>query len=155
MPASLPLVLAFGPSLDEIKRFGLDVYDRIQRDPLAAGYWGLVWGCGFVITFLLVRMFFTRWGDRDITKKTLGVSLLVHLLVGMVSNSVVFGPGSARESDSGGDFRIQHVVVKAEDPDRDAGYSDNDPASGQSQDLPGNSPAWEHAPKLPSRPVAR
>ena len=98
MPAHLPLVLAFGPSLDEIERFVLGSYDRMQRDPLETGYWGLVWACGFCITFLLVRMLFTRWGDRDITKKTLGVSLLVHLLIGMVSNTVIFGPGSDRKS---------------------------------------------------------
>ena len=86
-------MLAFGPSLDEIERFLLGVYDRMQRDWMATGYWGLVWACGFFITFLLVRMLFTRWGDRDITKKTLGVSLLIHMLVGMVSNTEIFGPG--------------------------------------------------------------
>src|SRR5260370_20661401 len=138
MPASLPLVLAFGPSLDEIKRFGLDVYDRIQRDPLAAGYWGLVWGCGFVITFLLVRMFFTRWGDRDITKKTLGVSLLVHLLLGMVSNSVVFGPGFSQDPDSGGALTIHHVVMQGGDPGHEADSADNDAAFDRSQKLPVN-----------------
>src|SRR5258708_35093308 len=109
MSPQLSLVLAFGPSLDEIKRFLLGVYDRMQRDWMATGYWGLVWACGFVITFLLVRMLFTRWGDRDITKKTLWVSLLVHTLVGMVSNTVVFGPGFSHDPDAGGALTIHHI----------------------------------------------
>ena len=147
--------MAFAPSLDEFKRFALDGYDRIKQDPLAAAYWALVWACGFCITFLLVRMFFTRWGDRDITKKTLGVSLLVHLLVGMVSNSVVFGPGLSRDSEPGGALTIAHVIVDGGDPGRDGDASDNDRRFDQSQNLPGSSPAWEQAPKLAARPVER
>src|SRR5436190_1487598 len=155
MPARFPLLMAFAPSLDEFKRFALDGYDRIKQDPLAAAYWALVWACGFCITFLLVRMFFTRWGDRDITKKTLGVSLLVHLLVGMVSNSVVFGPGLSRDSEPGGALTIAHVIVDGGDPGRDGDASDNDRRFDQSQNLPGSSPAWEQAPKLAARPVER
>ena len=155
MPAHFPSVLAYGPSLDEVQRFLLSVYDRIQQDPFAAGYWALVWSCGFVITFLLVRMFFTRWGDRDITKKTLGVSLLVHFLVGMVSNSVVFGPGFSHDPDSGGALTIHNVVMEGGDPGHDADSADNDAASDRSQKLPGKSPAWEQAPKLAARPAAR
>ena len=155
MPARLPLLLAYGPSLDEFKRFMRDVYVYVQEDPWAAGYWGLVWACGFIITFLLVRMFFTRWGDRDITKKTLGVSLLVHLLVGMVSNSVVFGPGSSHDPDSGGALTIQQVAVEGADHGNDGDSTESDRAFDQSRTLPGNSPVWQQAPKLAARPAAR
>src|SRR5579863_4392923 len=155
MPAPLPVLLAHGPSLDEIKRFLLAVYDQAKDDPWAAGYWGLVWACGFVITFLLVRMFFTRWGDRDITKKTLGVSLLVHFLVGMVSNSVVFGPGTSHDPDSGGALTIRDVVVEGGDPGRDGDSTGNDKQTVLSSHLPGSSPAWEQAPKLAARSIER
>jgi hypothetical protein len=34
-------------------------------------------------------MVFTRWGDRNITRKTLGLSVAVHALIGMVSTHVI------------------------------------------------------------------
>ena len=79
----------------------------------------------------------------------------MHLLVGMVSNTVVFGPGSSHNSDSGGALTIHHVVIEGGDPGHDADASDNDKKIDQSQKLPGNSPAWEQAPKLASRAPER
>ena len=64
-------------------------WQQAVADPLGALFWTLVWGCAFVATFLFIRMLFTGWGDRNVTEKTLALSLLVHLLVAMLSTTVM------------------------------------------------------------------
>src|SRR5262245_62877564 len=98
-------------SFDWWKLHLLDIYDRMQRDWWATAYWGGVWACGFVATFLLLRMLFTHWGDRDVMKKTLGLSLLVHVLVGMLSTTVIFGPGMSSSGEPEMLVAIRRVVA--------------------------------------------
>src|SRR5579862_5547012 len=91
----------------------LDWYAIFHADPWGSLYWGLVWVCAFVITFLLLRMLFTRWGESNVTQKTLGVSVLVHVMIGMVSNSVIFLPsGGVRSHDQPG-VPIRRVVFES------------------------------------------
>ncbi|MBI3863318.1 MAG: hypothetical protein HY290_15615 [Planctomycetia bacterium] len=150
MAAIVPqLKSCFGPlaaSFDGVRRFALDLYEHMQNDWTATAYWAGVWACGFVVTFLLVRMLFTRWGDRNITQKTLGVSLLVHFLAGLISSSVVFESGSAgAQPDEVPGVPIQRVVVEGPSAPGDAAAgSDEDPFDRRSN-RPGNSPAWEQA----------
>src|SRR6266852_4853792 len=98
-PLATPLVLAV--SLDGLKPLARDIFVRMQREPWVMVWWGGVWVCGFIVTFLLLRVLFTRWGDRDVMKKTLALSLLVHTLGGMLSTEFIFSPGRLSEAESG------------------------------------------------------
>jgi len=75
-------------------------WQQAQADPVGTLFWTLIWGCAFVATFLLIRMLFTGWGDRNVTEKTLALSLLVHLLVAMLSTTVMLArqPAAATET---------------------------------------------------------
>src|SRR5579872_6955169 len=103
----------FDSVLDRTRQFAVDTYDRMQSDWTATAYWAGIWVCGFVVTFLLIRMMFTHWGDRDVTKKTIWLSLLVHTLVGMLSTTVIF-PNVRGEPGLGGTAPIRHVIIQKE-----------------------------------------
>src|SRR5260221_6142444 len=151
--SSLPLpVLAL--SLDGAKSFALDLYDHMQRDWWATAYWSGVWVCGFIATFLLIRMLFTHWGDRDVMKKTLGLSLIVHMLVGMLSTTVMFGPGSSGSDEPEDVIAIRRVVVNPP-PEESTAPAGEEHAAASERRLPGKSPAWEQSPKFDSRQAAR
>src|SRR5579871_5761139 len=154
MPALAPTLALIDVSIDGAKELALDLFDRMQRDWWATAYWGFVWACGFVITFLFLRMLFTRWGDRDVTKKTLGLSLLVHALVGMLSTTVIFGTSVGPE---GGPDRVMIGRVVADGGTADlrsqTSLSEN-PSSGR-QTNNGKSPAWDQGPKFDSQRPAR
>ena len=156
MAVALPTLNNIVVSLDGAKSAAVDLYDHVRADVWGSLYWGVIWGCTFVITFLLVRMLFTRWGDRNITMKTLGVSLLVHLLVGMISNTVVFGPGAAccRKKSRASPFparRLRRAEFSGRSPPP---AHDADPFEKRSR-LPGNSPAWEQASQPEARSIDR
>jgi len=50
-------------------------------------------------TFLLVRMFFTGWGDKNVTEKTLALSILLHALLAMLSTTVMLTQGDVAPSE--------------------------------------------------------
>lgn len=62
-----------------------DLVEYARRDPVTFVFWCVVWVCSFLLTALLLRMLFTRWGDTNVTRKTMAVSLLAHFLLGMLS----------------------------------------------------------------------
>ncbi len=155
MAAALSSLNVIGVSLEGAKSAAIDLYDHVRADVWGSLYWGVIWGCAFVITFLLVRMLFTRWGDRNITMKTLGVSLLVHLLAGMISNTVVFGPGGGVVPEEKPGVPIRRVVFEGPNSPGDAAAGhDEDPFEKRSR-LPGNSPAWEQASQPEARSIGR
>src|SRR5438445_9810984 len=149
-------MLAFSPvlsadvlSVEELKLFAIDMYGRMQRDWWATAYWAGIWTCGFVVTFLLIRMLFTRWGDRDVTKKTLGLSLLVHALSGMLSTTVMFGTAAFPEPTSERVTGIRRVIVDGDPSEA------SEKASGEHGKATPHSRAWERAPKFDSQQHAR
>ena len=99
MPATFPTMPVLALSIDGLKPFAADLWEHMHHGEWWAttAFWGVIWACGFVATFLLLRVLFTRWGDRDVMKKTLAVSLLLHVLFGMLSTRVVFGPAGASQ----------------------------------------------------------
>ncbi len=147
-PPVLALSLAGGLSLDGLQALALDLYDRMQRDWAATAYWGGVWVCGFIATFVLLRMLFTHWGDRDVMKKTLGLSLIVHMLFGMLSTTVMFGPGISSEGEPNA-YAIRRVVV--ENP---ASGGDGTAENGKGSHT-GKPRAWEEVPKFSAEPSGR
>src|SRR5262245_24701964 len=171
MPATFPTMPVLALSIDGLKPFATDLWEHMHHAEwwAATTFWGVIWACGFVATFLLLRVLFTRWGDRDVMKKTLAVSLLLHLLCGMLSTRVVFGPagasqgllslilpGSSREDStkdvSEEDPRIDEVAIEGPDsPGDDLAGSEN-AAGGK---LPGASPPWERTPSFSSQVPAR
>jgi hypothetical protein len=155
MAAALSSLNVIAVSLDGAKSAAIDLYDHVRADVWGSLYWGVIWGCAFVITFLLVRMLFTRWGDRNITMKTLGVSLLVHFLAGMISNTVVFGPSSGILSEEKQGVPIRRVMFEGPNSPGDAAAgNDADPFEKRSM-LPGKSPAWEQASQPEARTIDR
>jgi hypothetical protein len=141
-------MLASSPALDSLldraRQFVIDAYDRMQSDWMATAYWAGVWACGFIVTFLLIRMMFTHWGDRDVTKKTIWFSLLVHTLVGMLSTTVIF-PNVRGEPGLGGSAPIRHVIIQRDQGDSAVGDEDLSSELGHSLE---RSPAWEQAPRF-------
>src|SRR6516165_5037299 len=140
-------------SLERVKPLVVDFCQRVWQGGWTSAYWGGVWMFAFLATILFFRMLFTRWGDRDVMKKTLGLSLLVHMLFGMVSTHVVLGPGlspaSSREK-----VLISRVIVEGK-TDRD-GLPGNERLTGDNGGLlPGTSPAWEKMPFSETREVTR
>src|SRR5258708_3473917 len=152
-PCAPPLpVLAL--SLDSVKPFVRDLYDRMQQDWWATGFWGGVWMIGFIATVLFFRMLFTRWGDGNVMKKTLGLSLLVHMLFGMVSTHVTLGPGSAPRGAPEKVLPISRVVVEGQ-TDRDGLPADDRQSGDNGGQLPGASPAWQKVPQSDTHDLAR
>ena len=148
---ALPLLAL---SLDRVKPAVLDLIDRLWQGGWASVYWGGVWLMGFIATVLLFRMLFTRWGDGNVMKKTLGLSLLVHLLFGMVSTHVTLGPGSSLRGAPEKFVPVSRVVVEGQ-TDRD-GLPGNERLTGDNGgQLPGTSPAWEKVPLSDTRDIAR
>src|SRR5262249_5755923 len=96
-------------------------------------------------TFLLLRMLFTHWGDRDVMKKTLGLSLLVHVLVGMLSTTVIFGPGMSSSGEPEMLVAIRRVVAaEVSSPGEGPPTDENIPGDNGGR-IPGKPPAWERA----------
>lgn len=148
---SSPLI-AF--SLDDLQPLVLDLYDRMQRDWAATAYWGGVWVCGFIATFLLLRMLFTRWGDRDVMKKTLGLSLIVHMLFGMLSTTVIFGPGMSSEGDAYAKA-IRVVVAENTASGREGTAGEDANVENDGGSRTGRQRAWEQVPKFTTEPSGR
>ncbi len=142
-------------SLAGLKDLAFEVFDRMQRDWWATAWWGAVWTCGFIVTFLLLRMLFTRWGDRNVMTKTLALSLLVHVLGGMLSTEFMFGPGLAQEAESDEGISIRNVLVEGPASDGDSPFGNESRAAAAGGALPGTSPAWERTPDFASQPPAR
>jgi hypothetical protein len=156
-------------SIDGLKPFAADLWEHMHHGEWWAttAFWGVIWACGFVATFLLLRVLFTRWGDRDVMKKTLAVSLLLHLIFGMLSTRVVFGPagasqgllslilpGSSPQAPEGPeeDPRFDEVAIEGpESPGDDIPGTEN-AAGGKA---PGNSPPWERTPSFDSQMPSR
>jgi hypothetical protein len=136
---TVELLLAFGwADLSQAVRRQVEA---AQREPLSYSLWVGMWACGFVATFLLIRMVFTRWGDTRVTQKTLALSLLVHLLAGMISTTVMFDPPLSPARGSEYQTVISRVVIEQDkaEPDRKA-------------ELP---PIWERMTSLPQASVSR
>ena len=140
-------------SFERVWEFVVEIAGRFRTDPWGSLYWSAIWICGFVITFLLVRMLFTRWGDRNITFKTLTVSLLMHLLLAMVSNTVVFEPTQAGSNEIIG-VPIRRVIIEGSNRSGDVDSPIEDPFE-RPVSLPSRSPAWEKSPSLESPSLTR
>ncbi|MSR59840.1 MAG: hypothetical protein EXS05_19750 [Planctomycetaceae bacterium] len=106
-----------------------------RHDPLGFGFWSLVWIGSFTTTFLLLRALFTHWGDTQVTRKTMAVSLLAHLILGMVSTRLVLSESSPP---------AKEVIVRPRQ--RQVKVGDELPVSR----LPGKAPVWERPPELDS-----
>lgn len=113
--------------------------DYARHDTLGFAFWSLVWIGSFATTFLLLRALFTHWGDTHVTRKTMIVSLLAHLVLGMLSTRLVLSeasPPAATEVH----VRPRQRQVKAGD----------EPAVSR---LPGKTPIWERPPEFePDQP---
>ncbi|MFN7805976.1 MAG: hypothetical protein ACK5TO_18310, partial [Planctomycetaceae bacterium] len=110
--ASLALAL---PTSEEILRFLSRHWQGAWQDPLGYAFWGVVWGVAFMATFLLLRMFFTGWGDKNVTEKTLALSILLHALVAMLSTTVMLTQGDVAPSEQRTPLR-RVVMDSASDP---------------------------------------
>ncbi len=92
------LAFAF-PTPDEVLLFLTRHWHGAWQDPFGYAFWGVVWGVAFMATFLLVRMFFTGWGDKNVTEKTLALSILLHALLAMLSTTVMLTQGDVAPSE--------------------------------------------------------
>ena len=103
--------LAFAlPSSEELLQFLERHWHGAWQDPFGYAFWGLIWGVAFVVTFLLIRMFFTGWGDKNVTEKTLALSILLHALVAMLSTTVMLTQGEVASSEQR--TQIRRVVLE-------------------------------------------
>ncbi|MFN6106085.1 MAG: hypothetical protein ACK5EA_16770, partial [Planctomycetaceae bacterium] len=103
------LAFAF-PTPDEVLLFLTRHWHGAWQDPFGYAFWGVVWGVAFMATFLLVRMFFTGWGDTNVTEKTLALSILLHALVAMLSTTVMLTQGEVASSEQR--TQIRRVVLE-------------------------------------------
>jgi hypothetical protein len=138
---SVPLVAHFADafSRDALVAHWHDLVEFARTDTVGFGFWTAVWVGSFCITFLLLRMLFTRWGETNVTQKTMALSLLAHLVLAMLSTRMVFhqpggspwGKGISRET-----------IVR---PSRRAVLEAEASSAGR---LPGRAPVWEQPPAL-------
>jgi len=77
------------PDWEQVSLFLVEHWHRACLDPFGYAFWGVIWSFAFAATFLLLRMFFTGWGDKNVTEKTLALSILLHVLLAMVSTTVM------------------------------------------------------------------
>jgi hypothetical protein len=105
-------------------------------------FWGVVWGVAFVATFLLLRMFFTGWGDKNVTEKTLALSILLHALLAMLSTTVMLTQGETAATEQR--TPIRRVVLD------NTGEASN-PPSGTSA----GRPRWDTPSPAPGEPQQR
>jgi hypothetical protein len=145
---SVPLVAHFADviSPDALVAHWHDLVDYARSDTVGFGFWTAVWVGSFCITFLLLRMLFTRWGETNVTQKTMALSLLAHLVLALLSTRMVFhqqggspwGRGIARETIV---RPVRRAVIDAE--------------TSSAGRLPGRAPVWEQPPSLPTDAAAR
>ncbi|MFN9373127.1 MAG: hypothetical protein ACK6D3_14700 [Planctomycetaceae bacterium] len=118
------------PTSDEVLVFLARHWHGAWQDPFGYAFWGVVWGVAFMATFLLVRMFFTGWGDKNVTEKTLALSILLHALLAMLSTTVMLTQGDVVPSEQR--TPIRRVVQE----------SSSEPAGG-SQGSNAGQPRWD------------
>jgi len=97
------------PTWDQTCLFLSDHWHRACLDPFGYAFWGVIWSFAFAATFLLLRMFFTGWGDKNVTEKTLALSILLHVLLAMLSTTVMLRQDEAPRQELR--TRIRRVVV--------------------------------------------
>lgn len=100
----------------------------------------LIWGGLFCVTFLLMRMLITRWGDSQVTMKAVVLSLLVHVVAGLWTTTVHL----ARESlaiEKSQPIPIRRLVTEGEQH--------------REKKAPGNTPVWEKTPAPNSADLTR
>lgn len=106
------------------------------------GQWVLYlsWGGMFFATFVLTRMLVTRWGESNVTRKALVLSLVFHLVAGLWTTTIHL----ARESQASREtapIQIRKLRIEGEQqPD---------------QKPPGNTPVWEKLPRPMQQELAR
>lgn len=106
------------------------------------GQWVLYlsWGGMFCATFILMRMLVTRWGEANVTRKALVLSLVFHLVAGLWTTTIHL----ARESQAAREpspVRIRKLQMEGEQ------QADQKP--------PGNTPVWEKLPRPMPQELAR
>jgi hypothetical protein len=117
-----PLAFAL-PTSDEMLRFLTRHWHGAWQDPLGYAFWGVVWGVAFMATFLLIRMFFTGWGDKNVTEKTLALSILLHALLAMLSTTVMLTQGETAPAEQR--TRIRRVVMESSSQESVAAQGNN------------------------------
>lgn len=127
---------------EQIQLFLAEHWRKACADPLGYAFWGAIWTCAFVATFLLIRMFFTGWGDRNVTEKTLGLSILVHALIAMLSTTVMLATEKGPPAETR--TRIRRVLVEGDQTQARA-------LAG----APGTTPRWDQADQLAENEVNR
>lgn len=115
-------------------------FHRAVEDVSTNWIWYLIWSGLFVATFLLLRMLVTRWGNENVTQKTLVLSLLLHSVAGLFSTTVKIAQSTAVESVSD-HVPIRRVVMS------------------EARDIPqtttGDKPIWEKLPEPTPTDVPR
>lgn len=129
-------------TLDDFQRAAEAHFAQMRSEPLLYAFWAGVWVGGFVATFLFLRMLFTRWGDTNVTKKTLYLSLLLHFLGGLLSTRVMLPQSSGPGGEEG---RISIRDFSASPPENTGGRESGEPSGGAGNGSSGL-PVWEQLP---------
>ncbi|RPI81048.1 MAG: hypothetical protein EHM42_11245, partial [Planctomycetaceae bacterium] len=128
--------------LEQAQLFLAEHWSKACADPLGYTFWGVIWGCAFAATFLLIRMFFTGWGDRNVTEKTLGLSILMHAVIAMLSTTVMLATESRPPAETR--TRIRRVVVEGDQSQTQAALG-----------ATGGKPRWDQSEQFASQVVDR
>lgn len=129
-PSSVDLTV-FRERLEQVGPFVRQLLEQ------AVDQWvlSLIWAGLFCVTFLLMRMLITRWGDTRVTMKAVVLSLLVHLVAGLWTTTFKIA-SETLTAEKQALVPVRRLVVEGDQP--------------VEKKKSGNTPVWEKTP--PSKP---
>lgn len=152
MCLTLAYALPDSLSLDAAMAQGAALAAYARRDPAGFAFWACVWAGSLTATFLFLRMLFTRWGDTQVTRKTMALSVLLHLIVAATSTrfDLPLRGGTQDREDSIVRFH-RRQVVDSESRDVD----DNTPDTPGDSKTAGKPDVWDETPRFDEPPALR
>lgn len=123
-------------------------WSAVGAELAAHKLWYTTWLGLFFCTYLMLRMLITRWGDTNVTRKALVLSLLLHTVGGLFTTSVHIVSHVGENSDNRDTIPLRNVIV--EKPLK-AGVSQSTPVPRR----PGDRPVWDQLPTSPPLPTSR
>ena len=74
--------------------------------------WYVTWVGLFLCTYMMLRMLITRWGDTNVTRKALVLSLLLHFVGGLFTTSVHIATHAGTTGDTRDAIPMRNVIVE-------------------------------------------
>lgn len=127
-------------------------WNDVWRELAAHKLWYATWAGLFLCTYLMLRMLITRWGDTNVTRKALVLSLLLHTVGGLFTTSVHIAT-HVGEGQGGRDFvAIRNVIVENSSSSSLKNRGTN---SKNGAGKPGDRAVWDQLPNSPPMAAAR